>query len=99
MKGNSFVAEMKYDGQRAQIHAIKGGRVQIFSRHCLNTTAAFPDVVAVVQNALSACTNSLIIDSEIVGVDTTSGKLHAFQVGALEFKIDIESTARAELFY
>ena len=81
MKGSSFVAEMKYDGQRAQIHVAEGGRVQIFSRHCLNTTAAFPDVVAVVQNALCSGTNSLVVDSELVGVDTSSGKLHAFQVG------------------
>jgi DNA ligase 1 len=42
LEGRPFAAEFKYDGQRAQIHALKseenGMRVKIFSRHLEDMT-------------------------------------------------------------
>ena len=51
LKGQAFLAEYKYDGQRAQIHLLPDRSVRVFSRNCEDKTAAFPDVVEVVQTS------------------------------------------------
>jgi DNA ligase-1 len=33
-----FLAEYKYDGQRAQVHLLPGGQVRLFSRNCEERT-------------------------------------------------------------
>lgn len=57
-----FLAEHKYDGQRAQIHLLTGGEVKVFSRNCEDRSPSFPDVAEAVRAAaagvhicLSAC--------------------------------------------
>ncbi|KAK3285179.1 hypothetical protein CYMTET_7194 [Cymbomonas tetramitiformis] len=81
MKFRPFLAEYKYDGQRAQIHVINGSQVRIFSRNCEERTHSFPDVV---QNVLAALSppggvDSLILDAELVAVDHATGHIRAFQ--------------------
>ena len=51
LKGQAFLAEYKYDGQRAQIHLLQDRSVKVFSRNCEDKTAAFPDVVEVIQTS------------------------------------------------
>ena len=46
-----FLAEYKYDGQRAQIHLLPGGEVKVFSRNCEDRSPSFPDVAEAVRHA------------------------------------------------
>jgi ATP-dependent DNA ligase len=75
----SLVAEYKYDGQRAQIHATADAQVHIFSRNCEEHTA-FPDVAAALLAALDHSQLPLVLDAELVAVDRAHGnRLRAFQ--------------------
>lgn len=78
-----FVAEWKYDGQRAQIHAQKKDgeiSVRLFSRHLEDMTNKYPDVVTLVQDLFASNPErqSFILDAEIVAVDA-HGTLRPFQ--------------------
>ncbi|KII92898.1 hypothetical protein PLICRDRAFT_37700 [Plicaturopsis crispa FD-325 SS-3] len=81
----SFAAEFKYDGQRAQIHAIKqeDGKIitHIFSRHLEDMTSKYPDVSSMVDGIFgnSPDMQSFIMDSEIVAIDAHDGSLKSFQ--------------------
>jgi DNA ligase-1 len=57
----SPLAEDKYDGIRAQVHA-GGGRVRLFSRTLEDVTAAFPDL----EPELSRFAGDVILDGEIL---------------------------------
>jgi DNA ligase-1 len=46
-----FLAELKYDGIRAQIHLQRDGAVKVFSRNCEDRSASFPDVADAVRAA------------------------------------------------
>lgn len=89
--GSGLIIQPKYDGLRMQIHYSKNGfeeyareaeliktkeYVRLFSRNMTNITDMFPDVVAEVQRL---GVESVVIDSEAIGVDPVSGKLLAFQ--------------------
>ncbi|KAH0827535.1 ATP-dependent DNA ligase [Lanmaoa asiatica] len=80
-----FTAEFKYDGQRAQIHALKVANgcpsVNVFSRHLENMTEKYPDVVSLVRRMFAKAPDlrSFIIDSEIVAIDPNDGSLRSFQ--------------------
>ncbi|KAF5393428.1 hypothetical protein D9757_000779 [Collybiopsis confluens] len=81
----AFSAELKYDGQRAQIHAARQSNgqalVTIFSRHLEDMTSKYPDIAALTQLLFEnhPHTQSFIIDSEIVAVDQATGSLKSFQ--------------------
>ena len=79
-KGETIVAEYKYDGMRAQIHRTESGDVKVFSRNCEDRTEAFPDVVEIVESALasSRCT-SIVLDAEIVAIHRETGEIRSFQ--------------------
>ncbi|KZS98440.1 ATP-dependent DNA ligase [Sistotremastrum niveocremeum HHB9708] len=80
-----FVAEFKYDGQRAQIHAFRDSlsqktTIKLFSRHLEDMTLKYPDICALVELILGRSQiNSFIIDAEIVAIDTATGDLQSFQ--------------------
>ncbi|THH07503.1 hypothetical protein EW145_g3341 [Phellinidium pouzarii] len=79
-----FTAEFKYDGQRAQIHAVKTDGdllVRIFSRHLEDMTDKYPDVIRLVEEMFKLHNDmiSFIIDSEIVAIDPVDGGLKTFQ--------------------
>ncbi|KAF8813796.1 ATP-dependent DNA ligase [Phlegmacium glaucopus] len=80
-----FTAEFKYDGQRAQIHAIREAKnnltVKIFSRHLEDMTSKYPDIINAVMTMLEDTPDltSFIMDAEIVAIDPMSGELKSFQ--------------------
>ncbi|GMH27223.1 hypothetical protein Nepgr_029066 [Nepenthes gracilis] len=79
-ENKAFTCEFKYDGQRAQIHKMADGCVRIFSRNGDETTARFPDVVHIIQDACRSSAVSFIIDAEVVAVDRKNeDKLLSFQ--------------------
>ncbi|KIK67182.1 hypothetical protein GYMLUDRAFT_257110 [Collybiopsis luxurians FD-317 M1] len=85
LNGTAFTAELKYDGQRAQIHASRqsDGRVsiKIFSRHLEDMTSKYPDITSLIQLLFEKYPNtqSFIFDSEIVAIDHATGSLKSFQ--------------------
>ena len=56
MEGQSFVAEFKYDGQRAQVHATSENgkivRFKIFSRHLEDMTTKVPVLINLLTDFL-----------------------------------------------
>ncbi|KAH9579949.1 DNA ligase [Trypanosoma melophagium] len=80
-QGKTFTSEYKYDGERAQIHYLKGNGFQIFSRNSETHTGKYPDIIAMLPQVFSNDdVKSFIIDTEVVAVDKESGLLRAFQV-------------------
>ena len=70
----AVVLEYKYDGVRCQAH-YDGTKVKLFSRHLLDNTSQYPDVVQSVMNARKLpSVQSFILDSEIVAVEEESSK-------------------------
>ncbi|KAF5370718.1 hypothetical protein D9758_001891 [Tetrapyrgos nigripes] len=95
LKGLPFTAELKYDGQRAQIHAhrqVDGHiMVRLFSRHLEDMTSKYPDVVALVEEMCGRNTEiqSFIMDSEIVAINPADGSLKDFQTLASRARKDV----------
>ncbi|CAO3665673.1 unnamed protein product [Umbelopsis vinacea] len=79
LDGRSFSCEYKYDGQRAQIHLEKQGKVKIFSRHLEDMTDKYPDVAALLPHICQENTQSFIIDAEIVAIDA-NGVIQPFSI-------------------
>lgn len=54
-EGRNFTCEYKYDGERAQVHILEGGKVRVFSRNSEDMSAKYPDlVISVPKVGLSA---------------------------------------------
>jgi len=79
-KGKSFTAEWKYDGERAQIHCLENGKIQVFSRNLDETTEKFPDIVNDIKWAMKDDTKSFIIDCKAVAFNRKSKKILPFQI-------------------
>ncbi len=75
--GSRFLAEMKYDGERMQVHVWPDGRVEIFSRRLENITHPYPDVREGVREAFKG--ESAILDGEGVAFNPDTGELYPFQ--------------------
>jgi len=75
--GSRFLTEMKYDGERMQIHVWPDGRVEIFSRRLENITHPYPDVREGVREAFKG--ESAILDGEGVAFNPDTGELYPFQ--------------------
>ncbi|KAI3848262.1 hypothetical protein MKW92_023791 [Papaver armeniacum] len=74
-----FTCEYKYDGERAQIHYLEDGSVQIFSRNAVKNTGKFPDVIQSVQRFKKLSVSSFVLDCEIVAFDRKNSKIASFQ--------------------
>ncbi|KAL8055963.1 hypothetical protein ABFX02_04G089300 [Erythranthe guttata] len=79
-KHMEFTCEYKYDGERAQIHYMESGSVEIYSRNSERNTGKFPDVVAAVKRLKSPCVTSFVLDCELVAYDREKQKILPFQV-------------------
>uniref|UniRef100_A0A182PAL8 DNA ligase n=1 Tax=Anopheles epiroticus TaxID=199890 RepID=A0A182PAL8_9DIPT len=78
--GIDFTCEWKYDGERAQIHLLSDGSVQIFSRNQENNTTKYPDVIARLDLTRTESVTSAILDCEAVAWDTDKRQILPFQV-------------------
>lgn len=75
-----FTCEYKYDGERAQIHILPDGSVNIFSRNQENNTTKYPDIIARVNQAKQETVTSCILDCEAVAWDLERKQILPFQV-------------------
>ncbi|EAY20603.1 hypothetical protein TVAG_162990 [Trichomonas vaginalis G3] len=72
-----ITGEYKYDGERAQIHKNKEGKVRIFSRSAEDSTAKFADVADIITDNVKG--EQYILDSEIVAYDPEKHVILPFQ--------------------
>ncbi|KAK0604033.1 hypothetical protein LWI29_011370 [Acer saccharum] len=75
-----FTCEYKYDGERAQIHYMEDGSVEIYSRNAERNTGKFPDVVLAVSRLKKSSVRSFVLDCELVGYDREKQKILPFQI-------------------
>ncbi|KAK4441220.1 DNA ligase 1 [Sesamum alatum] len=75
-----FTCEYKYDGERAQIHYMEDGSVEIYSRNAERNTGKFPDVVAAITRLKKPSVTSFVLDCELVAYDREKQKIQPFQV-------------------
>nr|XP_043610903.1 DNA ligase 1-like [Erigeron canadensis] len=75
-----FTCEYKYDGERAQIHYMEDGTVQIYSRNAERNTEKFPDVVVAVARVKKPSVTSFVLDCELVAYDREKQKILPFQI-------------------
>uniref|UniRef100_A0AAG5DIM6 DNA ligase n=1 Tax=Anopheles atroparvus TaxID=41427 RepID=A0AAG5DIM6_ANOAO len=78
--GIDFTCEWKYDGERAQIHLLADGTVQIFSRNQENNTSKYPDIIGRLELTRSDKVASAILDCEAVAWDPEKQQILPFQV-------------------
>ncbi|KAM0946716.1 putative DNA ligase (ATP) [Dioscorea sansibarensis] len=79
-QGMEFTCEYKYDGERAQIHYMEDGSVEIYSRNAERNTGKYPDVVNYVSRFKKLSVKSFVLDCEIVAYDREKKKILPFQV-------------------
>ncbi|KAK3018949.1 hypothetical protein RJ639_003591 [Escallonia herrerae] len=75
-----FTCEYKYDGERAQIHYLDNGSVEIYSRNAERNTGKFPDVVVTVSRLKKSSVTSFVLDCELVAYDREKQKILPFQI-------------------
>jgi len=74
--GGKCIVEYKYDGERVQAHK-NGDSIILFSRRLENITEQYPDAVELVRRYVKS--EQVIIEAEIVAVDTDTGEMKTFQ--------------------
>lgn len=72
---NSFICEIKYDGERIQIHK-KDDKIIMYSRNGENNTKKYPELVETIKKQ----SNNFVIDAEVVAFDRENEKILPFQV-------------------
>ncbi|KAI4322325.1 hypothetical protein L6164_022030 [Bauhinia variegata] len=85
-----FTCEYKYDGERAQIHYMENGLVEIYSRNAERNTGKYPDVVAAVSRLKKPSVSSFVLDCEIVAYDSEKQKILPFQVLSTRKRKDVD---------
>jgi len=69
-----------YDGQRAQVHRLADGSVEIFSRHMERHTEKYPDICSLLGPATPITdATTFVLDSEVVAYDTIARRILPFQ--------------------
>ncbi|KAL6575814.1 tRNA ligase [Orobanche hederae] len=75
-----YTCEYKYDGERAQIHYMENGSVEIYSRNAERNTGKFPDVVATITRLRDPSVTSFVLDCELVAYDREKQRIQPFQI-------------------
>ncbi len=85
--------EVKYDGARVQIHKEKG-KITVFTRRLENVTRQFPDLVKMANSSIRA--ESCILDGEMIGTDSKTGKPLPFQLLSqrIQRKYDVDKMVK-----
>jgi len=97
LNGLKFTCEYKYDGERAQIHKTSDGKLKVFSRNLLETSAKYPEVPLFVQEAAKdSIVDSFVLDAEVVAYNPQTEKLVPFQILSTRKKTE-ESAATAKV--
>ncbi|XP_029710593.1 DNA ligase 1 isoform X2 [Aedes albopictus] len=78
--GIDFTCEWKYDGERAQIHLLEDGSVNIYSRNQENNTSKYPDIIARLDRTRKESVTSAILDCEAVAWDQDKKQILPFQI-------------------
>ncbi|KAF4395839.1 hypothetical protein F8388_018113 [Cannabis sativa] len=79
-QNTEYTCEYKYDGERAQIHYLEDGSVEIYSRNAERNTGKFPDVVVAVSRLKKSSVKSFVLDCELVAYDREKQKILPFQI-------------------
>lgn len=87
-----FTCEYKYDGERAQIHYMGDGSVEIYSRNAEKNTGKFPDVVATISRLKHPSVTSFVLDCEIVAYDREKKKILPFQILGTRARKNVEAS-------
>ena len=74
--GGRCAAEYKYDGIRVQAHRAADGQVELFTRRLEEISGQFPDVAALLAEALGPA--EAIVEGEIVAYDAAAAELRPF---------------------
>lgn len=80
LSGSKFTCEWKYDGERAQIHILEDGKVNIYSRNQEDNTSKYPDIIDRIKDTRGEDVKSCILDCEAVAWDTEKKKILPFQI-------------------
>ncbi|EDV19135.1 uncharacterized protein TRIADDRAFT_34086 [Trichoplax adhaerens] len=91
LEDKSFACEYKYDGERAQIHLLDNGEVQIYSRNCENNTTKYPDIIMRMPEVKLDHINSFIIDTEAVAWDKEKQQILPFQILSTRKRKDVDA--------
>ena len=90
--GTPFIAEYKLDGERLQIHK-QGEKITLFSRRLLEISDQYPDVCEMIKQNVK--TDNVIIEGEVVAMDTFYEKMLPFQVlSKRRRKYDVETISK-----
>ncbi|KAM5132722.1 DNA ligase 1 [Mantella aurantiaca] len=88
----AFTCEYKYDGERAQIHILENGGVQVYSRNQESNTSKYPDIISRIPKVKKDSVKSCIIDSEAVAWDPQKKQIQPFQVLTTRKRKDVEAS-------
>ncbi|XXG59336.1 hypothetical protein AAC387_Pa04g1440 [Persea americana] len=77
---SEFTCEYKYDGERAQIHYMEDGSVQMYGRNTEPITGKYPDVVSSVSRFKKPSVRSFVLDCEVAAYDPGKQKILPFQI-------------------
>lgn len=75
-----FTCEYKYDGERAQIHYMEDGSVEIYSRNAECTTGKYLDVAGAMTKYKKPDIKSFVLDCEVVAYDRDADNILPFQI-------------------
>ena len=51
-EGKKFTCEFKYDGERAQIHRLPDGTINVYSRNSENMSVRYPDIMNAIEKVI-----------------------------------------------
>ncbi|KAI8611037.1 ATP-dependent DNA ligase, partial [Chytriomyces sp. MP71] len=85
----NFTCEFKYDGERAQIHRLEDGTVNIYSRNSENLSAKYPDIMALMPEVIAEGVTSFVLDCEAVAWDIKKKCILPFQVLSTRKRKDV----------
>ncbi|KAJ3361506.1 tRNA ligase [Allomyces javanicus] len=88
-EGKPFTCEFKYDGERAQIHLLEGGKTFIYSRNSENLSPKYPDVMGRLDKIGKEGTFSFVLDCEAVAWDREQQCILPFQVLSTRKRKDV----------